>query len=179
MKRNEKESFVAEFRERLDRAPVLYLTDFTGLDVKSLTKLRQNLRDSGAEYVVGKNRLVARALQEAQLPDLGDALTGPTGVVFGFGDVVGPAKVLTDFPKDHQDRPAVKVGVLEKKVIEPAQIAQLAKLPSREQLLAQLAGALQAPMAALAGVLEAKLQEMAGLLDALKEQKNQSGGGGA
>lgn len=173
MKRNDKETFVAEFRERLDRAPVLYLTDFTGLDVKSLTRLRQSLRDSGAEYVVGKNRLVARALQEAQLPDLGDALSGPTGVVFGYTDVVGPAKVLTDFQKEHEDRPAFKVGVLERKVIAPAQIAQLAKLPSRETLLAQLAGVLQAPMAALAGVLEAKVQEMAGLLDALKDQKSQ------
>lgn len=173
MKRNDKETFVAEFRERLDRAPVLYLTDFTGLDVKSLTRLRQSLRDSGAEYVVGKNRLVARALQEAQLPDLGDALSGPTGVVFGYGDVVGPAKVLADFQKEHEDRPAFKVGVLERKVIAPAQIAQLAKLPSRETLLAQFAGALQAPMAALAGVLEAKVQEMAGLLDALKDQKGQ------
>ena len=175
MKRTEKESFVAEFRERLDRAPVLYLTDFTGLDVKSLTKLRQNLRDSGAEYVVGKNRLVARALQEAALPDLGDALTGPTGVVFGYDDIVAPAKVLTDFQKDHQDRPAFKLGVLEKKVIEPAQIAQLAKLPSREALLAQLAGAFEAPMAALAYALQAKVQEMVGLLEALKDQKGQGG----
>jgi large subunit ribosomal protein L10 len=171
MKRDEKETFVTEFRERLDRAPVLYLTDFTGLDVKALTRLRQSLRDSGAEYVVGKNRLVARAMQEAQLPDLGDALSGPTGVVFGYTDVVGPAKVLTDFQKDNADRPAFKLGVLEKKVIEPAQIAALAKLPSREVLLAQLAGVLEAPMAALAGVLEAKVQEMAGLLDALKNQK--------
>ncbi|MSR36696.1 MAG: 50S ribosomal protein L10 [Gemmatimonadetes bacterium] len=171
MKRNDKETFVAEFRERLDRAPVFYLTDFTGLDVKSLTKLRQSLRDSGAEYVVGKNRLVARALQEAQLPDLGDALSGPTGVVFGYEDIIAPAKVLTDFQKDNADRPAFKLGVLERKVLGPAQIAQLAKLPSREVLLAQLAGALQAPMAALASVLEAKVQEMAGLLDALKDQR--------
>ena len=171
MKRTEKETFVAEFRERLDRAPVFYLTDFTGLDVKSLTRLRQTLRDSGAEYVVGKNRLVRRALQEAQLPDLGDALSGPTGVVFGYDDVVAPAKVLSDFQKENQDRPAFKLGVLEHKVIEPAQIVQLAKLPSREVLLSQLAGALQAPMAALAGALEAKLQEMVGLLEALKDQR--------
>ena len=97
MKRDEKETFVTEFRERVSRSQVLYLTDFTGLDVKSLSKLRQNLRDSGAEYVVGKNRLIQLALKESDLPDLSDALSGPTGVVFGFDDVVGPAKVLTDF----------------------------------------------------------------------------------
>lgn len=171
MKRTEKETFVAAFRERLDRAPVFYLTDFTGLDVKSLTKLRQSLRDSGAEYVVGKNRLVRLALQEANLPDLGDALTGATGVVFGYTDVVAPAKVITDFAKDNADRPVFKLGVLERKVLGAAQISQLAKLPSREVLLSQLAGALQAPMAALVGVLEAKIQETAGLLDALKEKR--------
>lgn len=150
---------------------MFYLTDFTGLDVRSLSKLRQSLRDSGAEYVVGKNRLIQLALKESDQPDLGDALNGPTGVVFGFADVVGPAKVLTDFAKDNQDRPVFKLGVLDKKVIQPTQIGQLAKLPSREVLLAQLAGALQAPLATMAGVLEAKLQEMSGLLDALKEKR--------
>ena len=171
MKKSEKETFVAEFRERHGRAPVMYFTDFTGLDVKSLSSLRQSLRDSGAEYVVGKNRLVKLALQEANLPDLGDALTGPTGVVFGYEDVVTPAKVLTDFAKGHQDRPSFKLGVLEGKLLAPEQISRLAKLPSREVLLSQLAGALQAPMAALAGVLEAKLQETVGLLEALKEKR--------
>ena len=170
MKKSEKETFVAEFRERHGRAPVMYFTDFTGLDVKSLSSLRQSLRDSGAEYVVGKNRLVRLALKEANL-DLGDALTGPTGVVFGYEDVVSPAKVLTDFAKEHQDRPAFKLGVLDGKLLAPEQISQLAKLPSREVLLSQLAGALQAPMAALVGVLEAKLQETVGLLEALKEKR--------
>ena len=171
MKRAEKETFVVELRERLDRAPVLYLTDFTGLDVKSLSTLRQSLRDSGAEYVVAKNRLVRLALQESELPDLGDALIGPTGMVFGYTDAVTPAKVLTDFAKEHQGRPVFKLGVLERQVLQPAQISQLAKLPAREVLLAQLTGVLQAPMAALAGVLEAKLQETVGLLEALKEKR--------
>jgi large subunit ribosomal protein L10 len=170
MKKSEKETFVAEFRERRGRAPVIYFTDFTGLDVKSMSSLRQSLRDSGAEYVVGKNRLVKLALQDAGFPDLGDALIGPTGVVFGYQDVVAPAKVLSDFAKDHENRPAFKAGVLEGS-FAPEQITQLAKLPSREVLLSQLAGALQAPMAALAGVLEAKLQEMVGLLEALKEKR--------
>ena len=109
MKRAEKETFVSEFRERLGRAPVMYLTDFTGLDVKSLTILRQNLRDTGAEYIVGKNRLVKLALEGSDLPDFGDALTGPTGIVFGYEDVVAPAKVLSDFAKEHADRPAFKL----------------------------------------------------------------------
>ena len=124
MNRTEKETFITEFQELLGRAPVFYLTDFTGLDVKSLSKLRQSLRDSGAEYVVAKNRLVRLALKESELPDLGDALTGPTGFVFGFDDAVGPAKVLTDFAKENKDRPALKLGVVDRKVIQPEQIIQ-------------------------------------------------------
>ncbi|MEK9500706.1 50S ribosomal protein L10 [Gaopeijia maritima] len=171
MKRSDKEAFVADFRERASGALVMYLTDFSGLDVKSMTALRQTLRESGAEYVVAKNRLVQLALKDTDMPDLGDALRGPTGVVFGFEDAVSPAKALTDFAKNHGDRPVFKVGVLENQLLAPAQIDRLAKLPPKEQLLAELAGAMQAPLGALAGALEAKLQEMAGILDAYKAKK--------
>ena len=175
MKRSDKETFVAEFRDRLGRAPVLYFTDFTGLDVKSMTDLRQTLRDAGAEYLVAKNRLVRLAVSDTEMPDITGALQGPTGVIFAYEDAVGTAKALTEFAKTHNDRPVFKLGVLENKVLEPAQIDQLAKLPPREVLLAELLGAMQAPMSALAGLLQAKLQETAGLLDALKAKKEEAG----
>ena len=173
MNRSQKKEFVADFRDRLGQAPVFYLTDFSGLDVKSMTELRQNLAKVGADYVVVKNRLMKLALEETDLPDITSALTGPTGVVFGNEGVVEPAKVLSDFAKDHDERPAFKLGVLERKILEPEQIDRLAKLPPREQLLAELAGALEAPMAMLATALEAKLQETSGLLEALKNQREQ------
>ncbi|MEQ8329649.1 MAG: 50S ribosomal protein L10 [Longimicrobiales bacterium] len=176
MKRAEKESFVAGLRERIDRAPVVYFTDFSGLDVKSLTELRSTLRDNGAEFVVVKNRLAKRAFGETDLPDISKSLTGPTGVVFGYEGPVGAAKALSDFAKDHDSKPAFKLGLLDEKVIEPEQIDRIAKLPPREQLLAELAGAMEAPMAMLAAALGAKLQEMAGLLDALKDEREQAGG---
>lgn len=171
MKLSEKETFVAEFRERVGRAPVMYLTDFSGLDVKAITELRQSLREVGAEFLVVKNRLALRALEDSEVPDISRALTGPTGVVFGYEGVVEPAKKLSEFAKEHEDRPVFKLGVLENKVLEPAQIDRLAKLPPREQLLAELAGAMQAPLAALAGALEAKLQETVGLLEALRAER--------
>lgn len=171
MKRNEKETFVEAVRERLSRAPVLYLTDFTGLNVKSMTVLRQRLRASGAEYMVAKNRLVKLALQETELPDLSEALQGPTGVVFGYQGPVEPAKALSEFARQHGDRPVFKLGVLEARILEPSAIERIAKLPPREQLLAELAGALHAPMAALAGGLGAKLQETVGLLEALRNER--------
>jgi large subunit ribosomal protein L10 len=175
MKRSAKEAFLVEFRERLDRAPVLYLTDFTGLDVKDMTVLRRKLKESGAEYVVAKNRLVSLALQETDYPDLSEALMGPTGLVFGYEDAVGPAKALTEFAKEHDDRPVFKLGVLENEIVAAAQIDRLAKLPPKEQLLAELAGAMKAPLAALVGALEGKMREMAGLLEAYQAKKQEAG----
>jgi large subunit ribosomal protein L10 len=171
MKRTDKESFVQDFRERVQDSPALFLTDFTGLDVKSITVLREELKKSGAEYLVVKNRLALRAFQETELPDLSDWLTGPTGVVLGYSGPVEAAKAVTDFAKSHDDRPSFKVAVLDNAVLDASQIQALAKLPPKDQLLAMLAGALEAPMAALAGALEAKLQEMMGLLKALQEKK--------
>ncbi len=176
MNRAEKASFVEDLRDRLNRAPVVYLTDFTGLDVKSITKLRRSLKDSGAEYLVVKNRLAKLAFAETELPDISSELVGPTGVIFGYDDVVAPAKALTDFAKEHNKKPVFKLGILENEILLPEQIIRIASLPSRDQLYSRLAGALEAPMAMLATALEAKVQEMAGLLDALIEERDQAGG---
>ena len=175
MSLTEKQAFVDGFREKVQEAPVLYLTDFSGLDVKSMTLLRQRLRDSGAEYLVVKNRLVKRAVADLDMPDISEALLGPTGVVLGYEGVVEPAKVVSDFAKEHDDKPVFKLGILDKKIVSAVEIQRLAKLPPREQLLAELAGALEAPMAALVSALEGKIQEMAGVLDALREQKEGQG----
>jgi large subunit ribosomal protein L10 len=173
MKRTDKESFVAEFTERVRQSPVFYLTDFSGLNVKAMTKLRRELRQAGAEYLVVKNRLVVRVLEELDLAhdEILEQLKGPTGVVVIDEGPVMPAKALSDFAKANGDRPVFKVGLLDEKVVAADQFDRLAKLPPREQLLAELAGALEAPMAALASVLEAKIQETSGLLDALREKK--------
>jgi len=154
----------------------VYLTDFTGLDVKSITKLRRSLRASGAEYLVVKNRLARLAFSQTELPNIFDDMNGPTGMVLGYEDVVAPAKALTEFAKEHDKRPAFKLGILENRVLRPEQIDRIAKLPPREQLLAELAGAMCAPTAMLAMALEAKLQEMAGLIDALREKRQGEGG---
>ncbi|RMH11629.1 MAG: 50S ribosomal protein L10 [Gemmatimonadetes bacterium] len=173
MNRDQKTAFVADFRDKVKRAPVMYVTDFTGLDVKSMTQLRRTLKEAGAEYLVVKNRLAKLALEDLGAEELFDSLQGPSGVVLGYEGVVEPAKALADFAKEHEDKPVFKAGFLDDKVLTADEVVRLAKLPPREQLLAELAGAMQAPLAALAGALEAKLQEMAGLLDALKEQKSE------
>src|SRR5678815_1350764 len=168
MKRTEKEQLVSELRDKLQNSTSLYYTDFTGLNVKRMTDLRRRLRKAGVEYVVIKNTLALRAVNESGL--VGERLKGPTGLVFG-ADPVAAAKVLTDFAKENEQKPTVKGGLLEGKAVDAAQVKQLASLPSREQMLADLGAGLQSPMAAFVGALNGLLTMLAGALDALKTQR--------
>ena len=168
MKRTAKEKLVVELREKMEGASALYYTDFTGLNVKGMTELRRRFSRAGVDYVVIKNTLALRAVNESGLA--GSRLRGPTGIVIGK-DPVAAAKVLTDFAKENEQRPTVKGGLLDGKAIEPAQVSQLAALPSREQLLAELGAGMMSPMAAFAGALNGLLYMFAGALDALKTQR--------
>ncbi len=168
MKRNEKEQMVSDLRDKIKGASAVYYTDFTGLNVKRMTELRRRLRRAGVEYVVIKNTLALRAVNESGLT--GTRLRGPTGIVVG-SDAVAAAKVLSDFAKENDQKPAVKGGMLDGRAIEPAQVQQLASLPSRDQLLAELGAGFMAPMAAFAGAMNGLLYMFAGALDALKTQR--------
>jgi large subunit ribosomal protein L10 len=171
MKRDEKNVVVADLQQKLDGASAFYLTDFTGLSVKQITQFRARLRKEGVEYVVVKNTLAKRALEGMEIPDVASFFTGPTGLVIGRQDAVAAAKVLTDFAREFGDRPAVKVGVVERKPFGPAQVKQLAELPPKEVLLAQLAGGLQAPMARLVGGMSQLMAGFARAVDQLRQQK--------
>lgn len=171
MTREQKQEFVLALQEQLAGAEAVYLTDFTGLDVKAMTVLRRELKKSSGEYVVVKNRLLRRALGDRALPHVDPHLNGPTGLVIGIDSAVDAARVVVDFAKDHGDRPTFKVGVIESGALTPEEIVRISQLPPREDLLAQVAGALSAPMSAPAVALQGKLHEMAGLADALREER--------
>jgi large subunit ribosomal protein L10 len=168
MKKTEKEQLVNELKEKIDGASALLYTDFTGLNVKAMTDLRRRFRRAGIDYVVIKNTLALRAVNESGLT--GTRLKGPTGIVVGK-DAVAAAKVLSEFAKEHEQKPEVKGGLLEGKAIDKAQVKQLASLPSREQMLADLGAGLQSPMAAFVGALNGLLYMFAGALDALRTQR--------
>ncbi len=168
MKKAEKEQLVAELRDKLTNSQSLYYTDFTGLNVKRMTELRRRLKRAGVDYVVIKNTLALRAVNESGL--VGEKLKGPTGLVVGK-DPVAAARVLTEFAKEFEDRPSVKGGLLQGKAINNAQVKRMASLPSREQMLADLAASMQSPMAAFVGALNGPLYMFAGALDALKSQR--------
>ncbi len=170
MTREEKRTFVAEMRDRLARSEAIFLTDFTGLDVKAMTSLRREVKKARGEFLVVKNRLLLRAMAETDMPDISTYLAGPTGVVFGDETVVGAAKVVVDFAKENDDKPVFKVGVLESTVLEPEDIVRVSLLPSREELLSQVAGVLGGPMSAFVSAVTGKTQEMAGLIGALRDK---------
>ena len=168
MKKAEKEQLVTELRDKLKTAQSLYYTDFTGLNVKRMTELRRRLKRAGVDYVVIKNTLALRAVNESGL--VGSKLKGPTGLVVGK-DPVAAARVLTEFAKEFEDKPAMKGGMLQGKAIDNAQVKRMASLPSREQMLADLAAGMQSPMAAFVGALNGLFYMFAGALDALKTQR--------
>ena len=168
MKRTEKEQLVTELKEKIGGAQALYYTDFTGLNVKRMTELRRRLRKANVEYVVIKNTLALRAVNESGL--VGSKLKGPTGLVMAK-DAVGAAKVLSDFAKENDAKPTVKGGMLEGASIDAAQVKRLAAMPSREQMLAELGAGLQSPLSAFLGAMNGLLMTFAGALDALKTQR--------
>ena len=168
MNRTEKEQLVSELKDKLQGATALYYTDFTGLNVKRMTDLRRRLRKANVEYVVIKNTLALRAVNESGL--VGERLKGPTGLVVAK-DAVVAAKVIADFAKENDKKPTVKGGVFEGKSIDTAQVTKLASMPSREQMLADLGAGLQSPMAAFVGALNGVLYMFAGALEGLRAQK--------
>jgi large subunit ribosomal protein L10 len=168
MKRNDKEQLVTELTTKIKGAKALYYTDFTGLNVKRMTDLRRKLKKAGVEYVVIKNTLALRSVNESGL--VGARLKGPTGLIISK-DPVAAAKIVTDFAKENEQRPALKGGMLDGVSIDEAQVKKLASMPSREQMLAELGAGLQSPLAAFVGALNGLLYMFAGALDALKTQR--------
>jgi large subunit ribosomal protein L10 len=171
MSKTERQETVETLTAELRESPNLYVTDFSGLNVLRMTEFRRRLRAAGVRYIVVKNTLAQRALAANQVTVLDEHLAGPTGLVLAGRDPLAAAKVLTDFQKEFE-KPAIKIGLVDGKTVTPEQVKRLASLPSREQLLGQLAGALQAPLAQFAGVMNGMLYQMVGALEALRAQRS-------
>lgn len=170
MGRTEKATSIAELREKLGSARSAVLTDFRGLSVADLTELRTLLRKSAVEYAVVKNTLAKIAVKDTNLAGLSAYLEGPTAIAISRADPVAASKVLSTWSKT---RPTftVKGGMVEGKIVGPAEIAALGNLPPREVLLARMAGAFQAPLQGLVQVLAATIQSLAIVLDQVRQHK--------
>lgn len=171
LRRDEKAEAIAALTERLSASDTVFATDFRGLTVKQLAELRNRLRDADTEYTVVKNTLARRAASETGRDALLQYLDGPTGLLWVGGDPAVAAKVVDTFASEHPEGLRVKGGLLEGEDLPEADVARLAKLPSREQLLGQLAGGIAAPLTGLAGGLNNLIGGLARSLGALHAQR--------
>jgi large subunit ribosomal protein L10 len=177
MPRPEKVAVVDEIAEKMERTQSLFLTDFTGLDVEAINELRRLLRENDVEYRVVKNTLARLAADKAGREDLKPYLIGPTAMAFGYQDPLLPARLIGQFAQK-TGKPAVKVILFEGQILEKEALDRLKNLPSRDQLLAQLLGGLNAPVTGLVMVIKGLLREVVGLVDAIAKAKEEKGEGG-
>ena len=150
---NKKIKEVEELSEKIKKAKVVLLTDYKGINVADVTALRANLRKTESEYKVIKNNITRRALQNCKIEGLEDQLEGTTAVILGYEDYLEPLKAIYEYSKDNEFY-KIKGGIIEGKVVPVEELVTLAKLPSRETLIAQLAGALLGNISKLAVALD-------------------------
>jgi len=159
-----KENAVKDFKEWLDGSTIVISTNYNGLSVADMTILRRTLRAKDVRYKVIKNTLAYRAADEAGHSQIKEIVKGPSAIAFGYGEPTEPAKALSDFIKDNRSSLSITGAVLDGRILSPEQVEQLASLPTREQLIAQLLGQLQSPITGLANVLNGPLSGLARVL---------------
>ena len=150
----QKQQVVAQLAERIQGSVAGIIVDYKGITVEDDTKLRKELRESGVKYTVVKNTLIKRAAEKAGLNGIDDVLNGTSAIATSAEDYVAAARILQKFADQH-DNFKVKTGYLDNEVISLDKIQSLAKLPSREVLLANVLGAFQAPIASFARAIQA------------------------
>ena len=170
--RPEKNLIIDEIKTRVDRAPYVLLTDYTGMQVTQFNELRNRLSGANAEFRVVKNNLLRRALQGSNLPDLETYLHGQSAVVLGDTDISAAAKVLKAFTKEFQ-KPLLKIGILDKAVVNVDQIMALADLPSKGVLQAKLLGLLLAPASTVVRLINTPATQIAQVLKSHSEKGEQ------
>ena len=164
---------VDELKAKVDSTSTAVVTEYRGLTVAEISKIRRQLRTLGADYKVFKNTLVRRAVAGTSVEPMTQFLEGPTAIAFVDGDISAVAKALRDLAKS-SPKLILKGGVLDGKALSPKDISALADLPSRDVLLAQFAGALAAPLRTMAGLLKAVPQNFAYGLSALVDARGGS-----
>jgi len=177
MNKDEKATAVAELMETFGRARLAIVTESAGLSVNQVTELRKQLRGAKAEYKVVKNTLAVRAAEGTILSEVTTYLKGPTGLVIGYDDPVLPAKILRDFilAEKREQKIKITIGVLEGKVVQPAELAAVAKLPKKEVLIAMLLSAMQGPARGLVYTLSAVLSKFVRVIAAIQDKRKGEG----
>ncbi|MCK4857469.1 MAG: 50S ribosomal protein L10 [candidate division Zixibacteria bacterium] len=168
----EKAKQVAELTELFKAAPAVAVTDYAGLSVGKITQLRKELREASIKYLVAKNTLMQLAVTDAGMGALSDFFRGPTAVAFSADDPGRMAKILYDFAKVDREteKPQIKALFIDGILYSGADVERISKLPGREQLLANLVGAVTAPLQNLVGTLDGVMRQFVMTIEAIKEK---------
>jgi large subunit ribosomal protein L10 len=166
----QKQQILEETQERIRDVRGLYLADFSGMDVQTLSLLRQKCREQRVQFHVVKNTLLKLAFNARGIKELDDYLVGPTGLVFSPVSEMAPARILFDFARAHE-RPRIKAAVVDGRLFDQAAVKILAGLPSREVLLSQLLATFIAPMTQFLAAVEATIVLPAVMADVLEREK--------
>ena len=165
---------VQDIQEWLDGATIVISTDYSGLPVTDITALRRALREKEIRYKVVKNTLAYLAADGSGKPELKEIIQGPSAIAFGYGEPTDPAKVLSDFIRQTRVPLEIRGAVLEGRVLDSAQVQQLASLPAKDDLVALLLARMQSPISGLVNVLNGPISGLArvlqGHIDNLQEQ---------
>ncbi len=171
MKRSEKEQIIAEVKEKIERAKGMYFADFTGITVDEVNELRREFRKANIDYQVVKNTLARKALESVTEYDkVIDKLVMPTAIAFGYDDPVAPAKIIKKF-REKNEKLKLKVCVIEKQVFEGNQLDQIAKLPTRGEIIAGILGSIQSPISGVVGAVAAVMRDLVSVIDAIEKKK--------
>jgi large subunit ribosomal protein L10 len=167
--RQNKADAVADFKERYEKSSAVMLTEYRGLKVNQLGDLRTKLRDAGAEYKVYKNTLATIAVRDLGVEEIAEMLEGPVATVFAVEDAVATAKALAEFAKEHEML-VIKGGLLDGKSLSADDVKGLAKLDSREVMLAKIAGMFQSPIQKTANLFASPLNKVGALFAQLRDK---------
>lgn len=165
-----KAELVEEIKGKIDAAQSVVLVDYRGLDVAQLTELRSKYREAGVDYKVYKNTMMRFAFKDAGLEEFNEYLKGPSAIAFGLEDPVQVAKITSEFAEENEDL-EIKAGIIDGNIIDVKGIEDLAKLPSREELIGQVLGGINSPIQGFANVLQGTMRSLATVLNAIAEEK--------
>jgi large subunit ribosomal protein L10 len=161
----QKKETVEVLKEHLGKATIAVVADYRGLTVSELTQLRRELYKEKAQFTVAKNTLAIHAIKDTELDALKDSLKGPTALLIGQADQVAPVKILTEFFKKNKKSNQIRAGVLDSKLLSPAEVDQLAKLPPLEELRGKLVGAINSPLSGIVSAISSPQRGLVNVLD--------------
>lgn len=177
MTKEKKAEVIDRFAEEFSRCSIGILTDYRGLSNSEITALRRRLGDSSIEYRVVKNTLARFSAEKSGKDKLKEYLVGPVAVALGYSDVTEPAKIIADFINTSKSTLAIKGGFLGDRILSSDDISSLAKLPSRDILLAKLVGGIQSPISRLAVCLNGPIAGLARVLQSRRKQMEEAQNG--